>query len=184
MRHFAPLLAAVILGTGAAASGAEQPPGFWVTPALEGYGKIHPLPQGAYRPEAGKTYHVVFGMTMAAKTPQDINPALERVARAVNLYASAGVPLEHLKFVAVAYGPATPLALNNAQYKAAFGVDNPNLPLIARLRKAGIDVAVCGQAVAEHDYPYEWVDSSVTLALSAITTITTLEQSGYSLMQL
>jgi intracellular sulfur oxidation DsrE/DsrF family protein len=184
MRHFAELLAVLTLAAGATAAGAEQPPGFWTTPAIEGYGRIHPLPQGAYRPEAGKTYHIVFGMTMAPKAPQDINPALERVARAVNLYTSAGVHLDHLKFVAVAYGPATGLALNNAQYRAAFGVDNPNLPVIARLRKAGVDIAVCGQAVAEHEYQYEWVDASVTLALSAITTITTLEQNGYSLMQL
>lgn len=185
MRHFAELLVLLVLA--AASTGAwaaEQPSGFWTTPAIEGYGKIHPLPQGAFRPDPGQTYRIVFGMTAAAKSPQEINPALERVARAVNLYASAGVPLSHLKFVAVAYGPATYLALNDAQYKAAFGVDNPNLPVIARLRKAGVDVAVCGQAVAEHDYQYDWVDSSVTVALSAITTITTLEQRGYSLMPL
>jgi intracellular sulfur oxidation DsrE/DsrF family protein len=185
MRYFVELLAIPILVATASSSwAAEQPPGFWTTPAIEGYGKIHPLPQGAYRPEPGQSYRIVFGMTMAAKSPQEINPALERVARAVNLYASAGVPLNHLKFVAVAYGPATSLALNDAQYKAAFGVDNPNLPVIARLRKAGVEVAVCGQAVAEHDYQYDWVDSSVTVALSAITTITTLEQRGYSLMPL
>ena len=84
--------------------------------------------------------------------------------------------------MAVAYGPATPLALNDAQYRAKFGVANPNLPLIAELRKAGVDVSVCGQAVAEHDFQYDWVDKSVTLALSGLTTVTTLEHQGYDLM--
>jgi intracellular sulfur oxidation DsrE/DsrF family protein len=123
-------------------------------------------------------------MTAASKAPEDVNPAVERVARAVNLYVSAGVPLSHLKFVAVAYGAATSIALDDAHYKAAYGVANPNLPVIARLRKAGIDVGVCGQAVLEHSYKYEWIDPSVTVSLSAITTITSLEQQGYSLMPL
>jgi len=184
MRHSAALIVLATLIAAPAAPAAEEPPGFWTTPAIEGYGKIHPLPQGAYQPDPKQTYRIVFGMTAASKSPEEVNPAIERVARTVNLYASAGVPLNHLKFVAVAYGQATALALNDAQYKAAYGVANPNLPVIARLRKAGVDVAVCGQAVAEHKYQYEWVDPSLTLALAAITTITTLEHQGYNLMPL
>ncbi|HYM27061.1 MAG TPA: DsrE family protein [Steroidobacteraceae bacterium] len=184
MRHsVAPIILAALFAAPAAPA-ADEPPGFWTTPAIEGYGKIHPLPKGAYRPDSGQTYRIVFGMTAAAKSPEEVNPALERVARTVNLYASAGVPVSHLKFVAVAYGQATALALNDAQYKAAYGVANPNLPVIARLRKAGVDVAVCGQAVAEHNYQYEWVDPSVTLALAALTTITTLEHQGYNFVPL
>jgi len=38
--------------------------------------------------------------------------------------------------------------------------------------------------VAEHKIAYEWIDSSVTVALSALTTITTLEHQGYHLMPL
>ena len=74
--------------------------------------------------------------------------------------------------------------LNDAQYRTAYGVANPNLPLVAELRKAGVDVAVCGQAVAEHEFQYDWVDKSITLSLSALTTVTTLEHQGYSLLQL
>jgi len=154
MRHSAALIVLATLIAAPAAPAAEEPPGFWTTPAIEGYGNIHPLPQGAYQPDPKQTYRIVFGMTAASKSPEEVNPAIERVARTVNLYASAGVPLNHLKFVAVAYGQATALALNDAQYKAAYGVANPNLPVIARLSKAGVDVAVCGQAVAEHKYQY------------------------------
>jgi intracellular sulfur oxidation DsrE/DsrF family protein len=63
-------------------------------------------------------------------------------------------------------------------------VPNPNLPLIAELKKAGVTVAVCGQAVAEHHYSYDSVASDVTLSLSALTTVTTLESQGYVLMPL
>ncbi|MBS0365546.1 MAG: DsrE family protein [Proteobacteria bacterium] len=179
------MLAVTLAVAGVGPAGAEEvaaPPGFWTHPAIEGFGQIHSLPKAAYQPDPAQTYKVVFFMTAGSKQPGEINPAIERVARAVNLYASAGVPLSHLKFVAIAAGPATSVALNDTQYRAAFGVANPNLPVIAALRKAGVDIAVCGQAWAEHHYQYDWVEPTVTVALSAITTITMLESQGYSLM--
>lgn len=161
---------------------AEDKPG--PAPAIQGAGKIHPLPHAAYQPNPKADYKVVFGLTMAAAKPDQINPALERVARTVNLYVNAGVPISHLHFVAVASGGATALALDDAHYRQQFGIDNPNLPVITQLRKAGVDVAVCGQAVAEHGYPYEGIDKQVTLALSALTTIIELQRLGYALMPL
>jgi intracellular sulfur oxidation DsrE/DsrF family protein len=185
MRSITVLFAAVAVGVvSMGARAADEPDGFWTTPAVQGFGRIHFVPQAAYKPDPHLSYKVVFGMTAAPKGPGDINPSLERVARAVNLYAAAGVPLNHLKFVAIAYAGATELALNDAEYKAKYGVSNPNVPVIAALRKAGFDVAVCAQAVAEHKIAYESIDSSVTLALSALTTITTLEHQGYHLMPL
>lgn len=147
-------------------------------------GAYHPLPQAAYQPDPAANYKVVFSLSKDSDKPDQINPGLERVARTVNLYAAAGVPLNHLKFVAVVYGPATALVLDDAHYKAKLGVANPNLVVIAQLRKAGVDVAVCGQAMAEHHFPNEWASKDVTLSLSALTTITELEQQGYALMPL
>lgn len=184
MRLVALLIAVVAAAAMTSGTQAADESALWSTPAIEGYGKIHPLPKGAYQPDPHETYRIVFAMTAASKAAGDINPAIERVARAVNLYVSAGVPVSHLKLVAVAYGPATSVALDDAHYKSAYGIANPNLPVIAALRKAGVDVAVCGQAVLEHNYQYEWIDPSVTVALSAITTITMLEHKGYDLMPL
>ncbi|HVP33722.1 MAG TPA: DsrE family protein [Steroidobacteraceae bacterium] len=184
MHRITALLVVLACGLPAVPAGAAEESGLYSSPAIEGYGKIHPLPKGAYQPDPKETYRVVFAMKAGSNAPADVNPAIERVARAVNLYVSAGVPLSHLKFVAVAYGQATSVALDDAHYKAAFGVDNPNLPVIAKLRKAGVDVAVCGQAVLELKYQYEWIDPSITLAQAAITTVTTLEHQGYSLMPL
>lgn len=158
--------------------------GFWQTPAIEGAGEMHPLPHAAYQPDPDATYKVVFTLTRASDDAAKVNPGLQRVARTVNLYVNAGVSLKHLKFVAIASGPATAIALDDAHYKQQFKVDNPNLPVIRELRHAGIDVAVCGQAVAEHHYEYAWVSRDVTLALSALTTVTELEQKGYALMPL
>lgn len=63
----------------------------------------------------------------------------------MNLYVASSVPLSHLKFVAIAYGAATPLVLDDAHYREKFGGSNPNLALIERLRKAGVDVAYAGK---------------------------------------
>jgi intracellular sulfur oxidation DsrE/DsrF family protein len=187
MRHaaIAMVMTTLMLATQIAnAQDAGATPGFWTTPTIPGFGKMHELPQAAYRPDPAKSYHIVFALTHGPKTPDEVNPSLDHVARTVNLYVAAGVPLSHLKFVAIAYGEATPLALDDAHYREKFGHPNPNLPLIALLKQHGVDVAVCGQAVAEHHFDYTWVDKSVTTALSGLTTVTTLEQGGYVLMPL
>jgi intracellular sulfur oxidation DsrE/DsrF family protein len=175
------LLIATSLAAHAAGDDAQ---GFWSTPTIHNYGKIHYMPDSAFKPNPKRSYKIVFSLTQASKTPDEVNPALDRVARTVNLYVAAGVPLSHLKFVAVAYGAATQLALDDAHYRLKFGTPNPNLPLIAELKEAGITVAVCAQAVAEHDFKYDWLSNDVTLALSGLTTVTTLESDGYVLMPL
>ncbi|CAM2156247.1 exported protein of unknown function [Pararobbsia alpina] len=129
----AAMVAAFSLSAHAAASDA---PGFWQTPAVQGYGRVHNLPDSAYQPKPGHIYKVVFSVTSGAKQSDQINAALDRVARTVNLYAAAGVPLKDLKFVAVVSGPATPLVLDDAHYREEFGVPNPNLPEIAALKKS------------------------------------------------
>ncbi|MEP6899171.1 MAG: DsrE family protein [Rhodanobacter sp.] len=177
-RSLLPVLLALLLIPAAAAAADD----FWQTPTIHAAGKIHPLPQAAYQPDRNATYKLVFSLTRASDKPDEVNPSLDHVARAVNLYVNAGVPLSHLKFVAVAAGPATALALNDEQYRKLYKVANPNLPVIEQLRKVGVDVAVCGQAMAEHHFEYSWKDSRVTLALSALTTMANLQQQGYSLM--
>jgi intracellular sulfur oxidation DsrE/DsrF family protein len=183
-RPLLPLLFALFVIPAAGSAATSAAADFWQTPTITAAGKMHPLPQAAYQPDRKVTYKVVFGLTRGSDKPDEVNPALDRVARAVNLYTGAGVPLSHLKFVAVAYGPATELALNDEQYRKLHNVANPNLPMIAQLRKAGVDVTVCGQAWAEHKFQYDWIDSHVTLALSALTTITVLQQRGYALVPL
>lgn len=165
-------------------AGTMDSPDFWTTPTVQGYGKMHFLPNGAFKPQPGHTYKVVFSLTQGAKDPSQVSPALDHVARAVNLYVASGVPLSRLKFVAVASGPATSMVLDDAHYRAQFGVPNPNLPLIAVLKKDGVTIAVCGQAMAEHHFEYDWIDPGVTLSLSALTTVTTLQQAGYAFMPL
>ena len=183
-RHviFSTVLPAVSTSTLAAQSPSVQGP--WQTPAIVGVGKVDPLPQAAYQPQQQEVYSVVFSVTKAAEKPTEINPALRQVARMVNLYSSAGVPLSHLRFVAVISDNAIDATLDDEHYRQKYGVDNPNLPLIRTLRNAGIDVAASGQALVRNQEQQGWIAPEVTLALSGMTTITNLERRGYVPMPL
>ena len=163
---------------------AAAPAGFWQSPAIKNAGAMHPLPNAVFQPDKATIYKVVFSVTRAPKGKVDPDGGLEPVARAVNVFASAGVPLDHLKFVAIIHGGATPMVLDNAHYKKQFGVDNPNLKVIRELNAAGVEIVVCGQAVAGFGYQYGWVQPDVKVALSALSTLIILQHQGYALVPL
>lgn len=161
-----------------------DPAGFWSTPAIPGYGEIHYRPKDAYMPSVNDSNKIIFQITKSENNMKDANLGLQRVARVVNLYIASGVPADKLKFVVSVTGEGTPAMLDNAHYRETYGVDNPNLKLISDLRKYGVDVSVCDQSVAFHHYKYEWIDKSVTHALSSPTTVSTLENQGYAYLQM
>ncbi|RPE02250.1 sulfur reduction protein DsrE [Candidatus Pantoea deserta] len=162
----------------------SDPEGFWSTPAVDGYGKIHYESDAAFKPVAGLSNKIVFQITRSDGAMTDVNLGLERVARVVNLYVASGVPADQLKFVVSVTGDATPAMLDNAHFKQFYGVDNPNLKLIGELDKLGVKVSVCDQSVAFHHYPNDWIDKSVVHALSSPTTVSTLQNQGYAWLQM
>jgi len=168
-------LGIVLLAIGIGTSAADPD---WIYPTIQGFGKIVPAPEAKMQPSKEADYKVVFSIT-AGGDADKVNGSLDRVARAVNLFTSAGVPLSHLHFVAVVHGPATSTVIDNAHYQQKFSSDNPNLKLIGALDKAGVKVVVCAQALAHNGLPRDWVDPQVEITLSAITDIIMLEQQGF-----
>ena len=57
---------------------------------------------------------------------------------------------------------------------------NPNLELITRLKKAGVEIYVCGQALAHHGYATNEVAPEVKVAVSAATVNINLQMDGYA----
>src|SRR5579859_6993482 len=117
LRHV--ILSTALLAVSTATLAAQSPAvqGLWQTPALVGVGKVHPLSRAAYQPQQQEVYSVVFSVTKAAGKPTEINPALRQIARMVNLYTSAGVPLSHLQFVAVISDDAIDATLDDEDYR-------------------------------------------------------------------
>lgn len=162
---------------------AQYPAGFWQYPAIKSAGSVHPLPNAVYQPDKTSIYKAVFVINDDGSPPEHANYGFKYVALAVNAFASAGVPMSHLKFVVVVRG-AVPAVLDNAQFQRHFHVDNPNLKLIHELEAAGVQVVVCGQAVAGYGYDYGWIDPSVKVALSGLSSIIMLQQKGYAVIQM
>lgn len=176
--------AAATLSLMAVAACAAPASGVIHGPAITDAGAFHAVPHAAYEPNPAATYKIVFPLTARSRNPGDVNPGLETVARLVNTYAYSGVPTDHMKFVAVAYGPATSLVLDDAHYRKLFGVSNPNLPVLQQLMQHDVHVTVCGQALAGKHYQAGWVAKGIPVSLSALTTLTELQQKGYVVARL
>lgn len=152
------------------------------TPLITGYGKIHDAPDAAFQPDSRLHYKLVFKVSEAASNAADINPGLNEVARVINLYGRSGVPADQLDAVVAVNGGATPAMLDEQHYRKLFGAANPNLQLIKALNDAGVKVTLCSQALAWHHYDPRWVASPVIRTPSALTTLTTLQNQGYALL--
>jgi hypothetical protein len=124
---FSAYLFGVALLSGTALTAAAEPE--WTNPVIKGYGKVVSLPNAAMQPDKNAEYKIVFNLTPGGD-PDKVNASLDRVARAVNIFASAGVPPSRLNMVVVIHGPATPIVLDNAHYQEKFKLDNPNIGLI------------------------------------------------------
>jgi intracellular sulfur oxidation DsrE/DsrF family protein len=167
-------LAAVVLYMGGLAPAEEK----LIYPIIPNVGGVVPLPDAAEQPRKGAK--VVFDVTADAK-PTDLNKGLERVARLLNLYGSTGMKASDVKIALVMHGEATKSVLANDAYRSKFGTDkNPNLAVIAELRKAGVEVFVCGQALAHKGFEQSEVSEGVKVASAALTVVVNRQADGYS----
>jgi intracellular sulfur oxidation DsrE/DsrF family protein len=123
---------------------------------------------------------VVFDITADAK-PTDLNKGLERVARLLNLYGSAGLKASDVRVALVLHGEATKSALSEDRYRSRFAADrNPDLALIGELRKPGVEVFVCGQALAYKGFERSEVSDGVKVASAALSVLINRQADGYS----
>lgn len=147
-------------------------------PILKGYGGIYEIPN-AVLPSADSEYKIVIDLKTLQKEKGSLNLGLNNVARMMNLHGLSGVKAESLKVAIAIHGGATDIIINNAAYKKRYGVDNPNIDLIATLKDAGVEVYVCGQSLIARKYDFNEVNTDVTFALSMLTVFTTYMQDGY-----
>ena len=148
--------------------------------AISQFGKIVPLPNAAMQPDPELNYRVAFSITKAAARPDRVNPSLEKVARYLNLLTAGGVRPAKMNIVAIIHGPATELVLRDDAFRRKYGSSNPNSALIDALVKAGVEIHVCGQALAGQKIAPEDVSSLVAIDLSALVTLTTLQLRGWA----
>lgn len=151
---------------------------------IAGYGDVSPVASRELLPSTSQAFKVAFDISKAPKSPSEVNPALDKLARYINLLAEAGIDSQGAKFIAVIHGDPTFSVLNNSDYRKRFNVDNPNLPLLRELKAVGFELKVCGQALASRNIEPDQVDQQVDVVLSALTALTALAQQQFYIERL
>lgn len=153
-------------------------------PLIAGHGGIVPIPGGVEPPTAGtKLILDIVSDSLAG----GVVKGLDRAALFCNLYAAANLlPGKDWEVALVLHGPATKAALTDQAY-AQYGFAseqgpprNPNLPLLTRLREAGVELLVCGQAVSYKGFQRKEIDPMVKIAISAALVNINKQAAGYA----
>jgi intracellular sulfur oxidation DsrE/DsrF family protein len=127
-------------------------------------------------------YKIAIDITDKISDSTQIMATLVEAARTYNLNIANGVPKKKLNMAVVIHGGAIQGILNEEAYQAKFGVPNPNIAVIKQMKKEGIKFYVCAQVLAMRQIPEDKVMKEVDLAISAKTALITLDQMGYSYM--
>jgi intracellular sulfur oxidation DsrE/DsrF family protein len=154
-----------------------------VNPVIKNFGAVSPIPYAVEKPDPKLNYKVVVEVNTDNAKPENVHELLEKTASAVNLHALGGVSADKLNVVLVIHGPAAQFVVNNTAYKQKYGIDNPNLALFTELEKAGVKLFICGQSLEKRKIDPATVAPEVKVALSAITTLTTHQLKGYTLLK-
>lgn len=126
------------------------------------------------------TYRIAWDVTGAPEKPGEIAPGFRRPANFLTMTDAEGVPRTQVHLAIIVYGPATKSLQRNEHYKAATGTDNGSIPLLEALHQAGVQVIVCGQALARLKLTREQLLPFVKVATSATMARATLAAQGYA----
>ncbi len=137
----------------------------------------------AVPPVATRRYKAVVEATLAADQPTAVVPALDMTGSEYNTLAMWNVPLARMKMAVVFHGPAVDGLLKDEGYRAKFGVANPNLPLLAQLKKAGVHVYVCAQHLAASNIDPAALAPEVEVASDALIVLMAYQNDGYALLR-
>jgi intracellular sulfur oxidation DsrE/DsrF family protein len=148
-------------------------------PEARGYVSI---PNATVTPDKKRTYRAIYNATRAPTEPSQLVPALNMAGAALNAFAATGVPLRNAKFAVVFHGPAIDGVLGDAHYKAKHGVANPNLKVLSQLKKAGVEVFVCGQNLVRENIDPKTISPDVAVASAAQIVLMTYQNDGYALL--
>ena len=148
-------------------------------PIIEGYGGIVAVADAVEPPRAGMK--VVLDVTSEAKKPEEVNKGLDRAARLLNLYGTAGLKASDISVTVVLHGEATKSVLSDEAWESRLQMkQNPNLPLIRLLQKAGVEVIVCGQALSYKKIEPSEVASDIQVAAAALSVLLNRQADGFA----
>jgi intracellular sulfur oxidation DsrE/DsrF family protein len=148
-------------------------------PAADGFVVI---PNAAVPPDPAHEYRAIFDATQGAGKPDQLLPALNMAGSELNAFAVAHVPHTRVKLAVVFHGAALDGILDDAHYRAKFGIANPNLPVLDQMRKAGLELFVCGQNLAAEHIDPKSLSPAVSVASDALIVLISYQNHGYALL--
>lgn len=151
-------------------------------PIIANHGSVVQLPNAAHQPRPGAK--MLVDVTKGSE-PTELNSALVKIAKYLNIYAGAGAEPADANIAVVFHGDATHLVLNADAYSEKFKTQgNPNLELLHELHEAGVELYVCGQTLISTGSQPEEVAVFVDTAVSALTAVVNLQADGYAYLPL
>lgn len=139
------------------------------------------VPGSTFLADNDHDYRVIFEARRGAEKPDQIVPAVNMAGTELNTLAAHGVRRQNVHFVLVFHTkPSDDAVLSNARYRAKYGIDNPNLPVLAELRRQGVQIFVCGQEMLADGEPLDAVSPDVTLAEDGVVVLMTFGAQGYA----
>lgn len=145
-------------------------------------GRIFAVPDAEQTPDKALRYRVIFDIVREASSPDKTVGGLEKIARLLNLLADGDVAPAPGDIAGVAHGPATDLILNDTEYRARYGMPNPNAPLIAALLKKGVRLSVCGQAMTGRRIDRSMLLPGIIVDKAAILTLSNHQLRGWAVI--
>jgi intracellular sulfur oxidation DsrE/DsrF family protein len=125
-------------------------------------------------------YKIAIDLYGKVKDTTAIHPVILEVARTYNLNIANGVPAEKIQIAAVIHGGLVHAILTEEDYQKKYGQSNPNLAALKALEEVGVKFYVCGQSMGFNNLKTLNITPMVKMAISAKTTFITLDQMGYS----
>ena len=168
----------LVLASGCFAQGWPEPKASAI-PEADGYVAI---PKAAVAPNPRTTYRSIFDGTKMAIKPEAILPVINAVGGVLNDLEVGKVPRGQRQFAIVFHGAAVDGILDDAHYRAKYGVSNPNLRVLAALKKQGVELLVCGQHLAADHIDPKIISPNVTVASDAYLVLISYQNRGYALM--
>lgn len=147
---------------------------------VEGFPAGRDLPGAHLAPDPDVEYKVVFDLVVTDDNLDDPYPMLGLIATYMNTLGKFGVPPENRKIEVVLHRGSGLIGLKNEEFKARHdGKDNPNIELIQKLHKAGVNFHICGQGVLSRGLDEDDLLDEIQIDYWALTTLIELGRQGY-----
>ena len=154
-----------------------------VNPIIKSCGTVFEIPTADHKPDPKLKYNLLVELTENGSKTDSLNEYIEALATLINLHAAEGVPKENIKMAVVLRKMATYAVFGNEMYKEKFKCDNPNLALLKELSDFGVEFYVCGQTMLKRNIDPKKLVPGTKIASAGLTTLTTYQLKGYTLVK-